>query len=219
MCLKDFGGVLYSYCSWYIFRILKWKWSSSSNGPSCSPSFLYLQCFHFSSCWKVGSHSVKETSIWSAGSFLKADGGRRMGFGLNCCGWSLPLQGFFFTEAERQGVINESPLRLSRGEDWSSHADVGVTRPTAPAIGKLLTAAASIFQNILHLDVGIMISLCYRLARCTFSWTRSLSLERSGPLWLFIPITLLLDSHCIMGCNFLLKRSRKQYSFMLRSKN
>lgn len=71
-----------------------------------------------------------------------------MVFGLNSCGWSLPLQELFFREAERRGVINESPLRLSRGEDRSGCADVGVTRPTAPAVGALLTTADSFRSKI-----------------------------------------------------------------------
>lgn len=144
---------------------------------------------------------MKQTSIPGAGSFLKAEGGRRMVFGLNCCGWSLPLQGFFFREAERRGVINEPPLRLGRREDWSGCADVGVSPPTARAIGALLTATHSFLQNILHPDTGIMIRPCSRLAPCTFSRALSLSPER-----LFISST---DEHCIRGCNFPRKCGRK----------
>lgn len=138
---------------------------------------------------------MKQTSIGGAGSFLKAEGGRRMVFGLNCCGWSLPLQGPFFREADRRGVINEPPLRLSRGEGWRGQcADVGVSHPTARALGLFLTAAASFFlpQNILHPDTGIMIGSCCWLSSYTFSRTLSLSPEHSGPLCLFISISLLL---------------------------
>lgn len=65
-----------------------------------------------------------------------------MVFGLNGCGWFLPLQRLFFQEAEQRGVINEAPLSLSGGEDRSGCADVAISRPAARIVCTLLTAAA-----------------------------------------------------------------------------